>query len=154
MDDPAYPFSDKTFKRDITTSSEQCQKFFNIGLILAYAFNHEEATMCFQKCLEYDPSCAMAHWGVAFCQGINYNNTSIDEEKSLYLVQSSSLTLLVKLGYDSIQKALTTSENVTSVEKALIVALSQRYIWPCPPDVDTHALEERYSTAMSEVCLN
>jgi hypothetical protein len=31
-----------------------------------YAYNHEEAIVCFQKALEEDPECAIAHWGIAY----------------------------------------------------------------------------------------
>lgn len=78
----AYPFTDKAFKRPISTTSPDAQRWFNIGLNLAYAFNHEEAVVCFRKCLEHDEECAMAYWGIAFCQGINYNSQYVDEQKS------------------------------------------------------------------------
>jgi hypothetical protein len=35
--------------------------------------HHEEAIACFKKALEADPSCAMAHWGVAYAAGPNDN---------------------------------------------------------------------------------
>jgi hypothetical protein len=32
-----------------------------------------EAVACFRKALEHDPDCAMAHWGIAYAAGPNYN---------------------------------------------------------------------------------
>jgi len=32
-----------------------------------------EAVACFEKALETDPNCAIAHWGVAYAVGPNYN---------------------------------------------------------------------------------
>ena len=47
--------------------------WFDRGLTWCYAFNHEEAVRCFQRALEADPECAMAHWGIAYAIGPNYN---------------------------------------------------------------------------------
>ena len=41
------------------------QTWFDRGLVWLFAYNHEEATVCFEKVLEADPDCAMAHWGSA-----------------------------------------------------------------------------------------
>ncbi len=61
------------YKRTVTTSSPEAQTWFDRGLTWLYAFNHAEAIKCFQKALEHDPDCAMAHWGVAYAAGPNYN---------------------------------------------------------------------------------
>jgi hypothetical protein len=34
---------------------------------------HDEAIACFDRALELDPQCAMAHWGIAYAAGPNYN---------------------------------------------------------------------------------
>ncbi len=49
----------------VTTSSDQAQLWFDRGLVWTYGYNHEEAVVCFQRALEHDPDCALAHWGVA-----------------------------------------------------------------------------------------
>ena len=36
-------------------------------------YHHEEAVACFERALEHDPTCAMAHWGIAYAIGPNYN---------------------------------------------------------------------------------
>ena len=62
-----------TYSRKVTTSSPTAQLWFDRGLNWIYAFNHEEAIVCFRKALEVDPECAMAHWGIAYAIGPNYN---------------------------------------------------------------------------------
>ena len=59
--------------RPVSASSPDAQLWFDRGLIWAYAFNHEEAVRCFERAIEADPGCAMAHWGVAYAIGPNYN---------------------------------------------------------------------------------
>src|SRR5262245_34981161 len=57
----------------ITTSSPRAQRFFDQGLSLAYAFNHEEAKRSFLEGARLDPACAMCWWGVALVLGPNIN---------------------------------------------------------------------------------
>ena len=52
---------------------EIAQTWFDRGLVWLFAYNHEEAIVCFEKALEADPDCAMAHWGIAYAIGPNYN---------------------------------------------------------------------------------
>ena len=59
--------------RKITTTSTEAQLWFDRGLIWTYGYNHEEAIACFKRALEQDPGCAMAHWGLAYAVGPNYN---------------------------------------------------------------------------------
>jgi tetratricopeptide (TPR) repeat protein len=61
------------YERRVTTSSARAQTWFTRGLIWAYAFNHEEAVGCFEQAVEADPGCALAHWGLAYALGPNYN---------------------------------------------------------------------------------
>jgi hypothetical protein len=58
---------------DITTSSAEAQRFFNQGLRLTYAFNHDEARRAFRKAQRLDPACAMCFWGEALVLGPNIN---------------------------------------------------------------------------------
>ena len=65
-----------SYSRDLSTRSTRSQDvklWFNRGLNWCYGFNHEEAIVCFEKALEVDSSCAMAHWGIAYAIGPNYN---------------------------------------------------------------------------------
>ena len=59
--------------RPITTRSPEAQRWFDLGLNWCFAFNQEEGVRCFQRALEADPSCVMAHLGVAYGCGPFYN---------------------------------------------------------------------------------
>jgi len=57
----------------VTTSSAAAQVYFDQGLRLTYAFNHEEAQRAFRKAQKLDPDCAMCFWGEALVLGPNIN---------------------------------------------------------------------------------
>ena len=61
------------YSRAVTTSSPTAQLWFSRGLVWNYAYNHEEAIVSFEEALKADPDCAMAHWGIAYAIGPNYN---------------------------------------------------------------------------------
>jgi tetratricopeptide (TPR) repeat protein len=108
------------YSRPITTTSPEAQLWFDRGLTWVYAYNHEEGVKCFRKALEHDPRCAMAHWGLAYASGPNYNLPwhLLDPPGKLRALTSS---------YDAMQDALACAANVTPVEQALIRALPARY---------------------------
>src|ERR1700742_3039631 len=73
-EDPgAYPFDLGSYSRSVSTSSSAARRWFDHGLIWSYAFNHEEAIACFERSIAVDPEFAMAHWGIAYAAGPNYN---------------------------------------------------------------------------------
>jgi tetratricopeptide (TPR) repeat protein len=53
----------------IATKSAEAQRFFDQGLTLVYAFNHDEAVRSFRRAAELDPASPMPHWGVALALG-------------------------------------------------------------------------------------
>ena len=61
------------YRRPVTTSSARAQTWFDRGLVWSYSFNFEEAVRCFERAANHDPECAMAHWGIAYAAGPNYN---------------------------------------------------------------------------------
>ena len=61
------------YSRKVTTSSPDAQLWFDRGLNWLFGFNHTEAIKCFQKALKHDGECAMAHWGISYASGPNYN---------------------------------------------------------------------------------
>src|SRR6185436_20423551 len=63
--------SDQT--HPIATTSPEAQKYFDMGLNLAFAFNKEEAVRAFRKAAELDPKAAMAQWGIAYALGPDIN---------------------------------------------------------------------------------
>ena len=101
------------FGRRITTTSPEAQLWFDRGLTWVYAFNHEEAVKCFQKALEHDPDCAMAHWGVAYASGPNYN---VPWE----LMDPNGKAKALAASFDATKKALACAAKATPVEQALI----------------------------------
>ncbi|MCB0013847.1 MAG: tetratricopeptide repeat protein, partial [Anaerolineales bacterium] len=62
-----------SFTRTVTTSSPEAQIWFDRGLNWTYAYNFEAAVDCFQRAAAIDPTCVMAHWGIGYGVGCNYN---------------------------------------------------------------------------------
>ena len=87
------------YSRQITTRSAEAQVWFDRGLNWTFGFHHGEAIECFGKVLEHDPGCAMAHWGIAYAAGPNYN---------LYwsLYDPAGKARALALAYDAMQCAL------------------------------------------------
>ena len=122
--------------RDITTDVPAAQTYFNQGLNWMYAFNHDEAIRSFAKAAELDPDCAMAWWGIAVCEGPNYNDPVMTEERN-------------RAAWGALQQALARIDNASPPERDLIEALSTRYAKPWPKD--RSALNQAYADAMAEV---
>jgi len=69
----------------VSTKNPEAQRFFDQGLTLIFAFNHDEAIRSFQRVSELDPQLAMAYWGMALALGPNINLDVIPErEKAAY----------------------------------------------------------------------
>src|SRR5438552_2995588 len=63
---PAQWFDDLgTHHHAITTRVEAAQRFFDQGLRLLYAFNHDESIRSFHECARLDPAAPMCLWGIA-----------------------------------------------------------------------------------------
>src|SRR5678809_743131 len=62
----------------VSTKNADAQAFFDQGLRLIYAFNHDEAARSFQRAADLDPKLAMAYWGIAEAVGPNYNDPASD----------------------------------------------------------------------------
>ena len=106
--------------RTITTTSADAQLWFDRGLNWVYGYNHGEAIACFQRALEADPGCAMAHWGIAYAAGPNYN-------LPWHLYDPAGKAKALATAYDAGQAALSHIDGVTQVEADLINALKARY---------------------------
>lgn len=126
------------WRRPVTTASPEAQRYFDQGLVLTFAFNHEEARGFYAAAAALDPACAMAQWGIAYVLGPHINNPVMDEEAS-------------RDAFAAVARAreLAAAGNVTAVERDLIDALALRYAWPAPED--RTALDEAYAAAMREV---
>ncbi|WAZ25714.1 hypothetical protein STRCI_007227 [Streptomyces cinnabarinus] len=106
--------------RTVTTASPEAQLWFDRGLTWTYAFHHEEAVECFQKAAAADPDCAMAHWGIAYALGPNYN-------KPWEFFDERDLARTVERTHDAVEAAHAKAAGATPVEQALIGALRARY---------------------------
>ncbi len=119
----------------VSAANPEAQKFFDQGLRLIYAFNHEEAVRSFQQAAKLDPKLAMAYWGVAEAVGPNYNDPA-DPDR-------------FKQAHDAIQKAGDLSASASPSEKAYIAAMALRF--PADPNADKRLAAERYRNAMSDL---
>jgi tetratricopeptide (TPR) repeat protein len=121
----------------VSTQNGQAQLWFDRGLTLIYAFNHEEAVKSFQKAAQIDPKLAMAYWGMALALGPNIN-LPVDGEREIAAEQA-------------IQKALKLATNLplTPKEQDYIAALATRY--SSSPDADFNQLALNYKQAMGEL---
>ena len=131
------------YSRPITTSSAEAQLWFDRGLIWTYAFNHGEAVKCFREALEHDPRCAMAHWGVSYASGPNYN-------LPWKLLDPMGKTMALAASYDAMQDALKHAPGATPVEQALIRILPVRYPQREPIE-DQSPWDKDYTNAMRTV---
>ena len=61
------------YSRAGVSDNPEAQKWFDRGLNWTYGYNHEEAIVCFRHAVAADPDCALAHWGIAYATGPNYN---------------------------------------------------------------------------------
>jgi tetratricopeptide (TPR) repeat protein len=118
----------------VTTASPEAQKYFDQGLRLIYAFNHDEATRSFQHAADLDPKMAMAYWGLAEAVGPNYNDPASDER--------------FQQAHELIQKALDLSANASASEEDYILAMAKRF--PVG-GADRRKAAEDYRDAMREL---
>jgi tetratricopeptide (TPR) repeat protein len=109
-----------TYRRSLSTKSEDAKEWFNRGLLWGYGFNHEEAVICFEKAIASDNNLAMAYWGVAYALGPNYN-------KPWEFFDATELETTVQRTHRMVSEATRTSTQASPVEKALIHALQFRY---------------------------
>ena len=122
----------------ITTDSQEAQRYFDQGLVLAYGFNHAEAARSFREAIKLDSDCAMCYWGLAYVLGPNINAAMEDDA--------------VSESYQAMEKALKFAENSTPVEQAYINALAERYKDQVVED--RSFLDRNYANAMRKVAQN
>lgn len=112
-----------TYRRPISTSSAETQRWFDIGLNWCYGFNHEEGIKCFEKALETDPDCAFVHWGIAYAAGPFYNLTWKEHGKD-------EANRAAKRCFEHVQLARAQAAKASAVEQQLIEALATRFQQP------------------------
>ncbi|KAL3430413.1 hypothetical protein BDV09DRAFT_178633 [Aspergillus tetrazonus] len=129
-----------SFGHTITTSSADAQTWFNRGLTWVYSFNHVEGAYCFEQAIGHDPGCPMAHWGLAYAVGPNYN-------KPWEKFDLGDLHRSVQRGYEASQAAKRLAVKATPLEQALIEAMLRRFPTD-EPARDYAALNRSYANAM------
>jgi tetratricopeptide (TPR) repeat protein len=124
-----------TIHMAVTTDVPKAQMFFNQGIRLLYAFNHQEARRAFQEAARLDPRLSMAHWGIALSLAPNLNAPMSPESG--------------RGAYDAIEVARRGRSPASAPERALIEALATRFAAdatsPRPP------LDRAYADAMAKV---
>ncbi len=128
--------------RPVSTSSPEAQRSFSNGLTWAYAFNHEEAVRCFERAIEADPRCAMAHWGVAYAIGPNYN-------KPWEAFDPVDLSRSLERGHAAVRRAADCLDGASAAEASLVRAMAARFPAAGPP-VAAGEWNEAYARAMRD----
>lgn len=121
-----------TLHHEITTTSELAQQYFDQGLRLVYAFNHEEAIAAFTEASRLDPEAPMPYWGVALSLGPNIN-AGMDTKAESRAV-------------DAIHKAIARLSQATPRERAYIEAMATRYSGKKSPSRKSR--DDAYAKAM------
>ena len=105
-----------TLHHPITTTSELAQRYFDQGLRLVYAFNHEEAIRAFEEAAKQDANAPMPYWGIALALGPNINAAMSKEDG--------------RRAADAINQARARLSTANAAERAYIEALTKRYVGP------------------------
>ena len=127
-----------TLHHPVSTKNAQAQQFFDQGLRLIFAFNHDEAARSFKQAAALDPKLGMAYWGIAEAVGPNYNDPASNDR--------------FQAAHDAIQKAVELSTRAPANEQAYINAMAKRF--PADPKADRRKAAEDYRNAMREVVKN
>jgi tetratricopeptide (TPR) repeat protein len=132
-----------TYTRATSTATTSAQTWFDRGLVWSYAFHHEEAIRCFERAVEHDPGFALAHWGIAYAIGPNYNK----QWEAFYPVD---LAASLEKACEEVMAARACADRAAPVERALVDALGSRY-QVNDPSADLAAWNADYAEAMREV---
>jgi tetratricopeptide (TPR) repeat protein len=124
-----------TYHMAVTTKSPVTQRYFDQGLRLTYAFNHDEAIKSYREGLRQDPTCAMCWWGIAYALGPNIN-VPMD-------------TAAVRPAWDALRQAERLAPQASAREQAYIKALRSRY--SSDPSADRAALDSAWARAIGQV---
>jgi tetratricopeptide (TPR) repeat protein len=116
----------------ITTKNPEAQLYFDQGLRLSYAFNHQEARRAFQAAERLDPACALCFWGEALVLGPNIN-APMDPAAN-------------EAALEALARAKAAAQGASGKERDLIEALSTRY--SDQPGAERAELDKAYADAM------
>lgn len=119
----------------VTTENVRAQAFFDQGLRLLYAFNHDEARRAFREAARLDLGLAMAHWGIALTLSPNLNAPMTAENG--------------RVAFAAVQAARRKALHASARERALIEALASRLAEE--PSSARPPLDRAYADAMAKV---
>lgn len=109
------------FTRPVSSSNVEAQRYFDQGFQLMYAFDKYGAIRSFREAEKRAPDCAMCYWGEAWAWG-SYLNGPMSAADAPF-------------AFAAIRQALKLSpDHTTVVERALIDAMSIRYVEQFDPD--------------------
>ncbi|MES2758464.1 MAG: hypothetical protein V4693_13910 [Pseudomonadota bacterium] len=118
----------------ISTASPKSQAYFDQGMRLLFAFNHAEAARAFRAAQQFDPGCAMCHWGEALVLGPNINAPMFPDAVAPAAAAAG--------------KAMARAAAAKPAEQALIRAVARRY--QATPPADRAPLDKAYADAMTD----
>jgi tetratricopeptide (TPR) repeat protein len=118
------------------------QAAFDAGLAHLYGYNHAEAMAFFEQALAADPACALAHWGIGYAAGPNYN-------LPWPLYDDAGRAAALARAFDAAQAALALAP-ASGPDRALIRALARRYPQRTPGP-DMAAWDADFAAAMEAV---
>lgn len=134
-----------TYSRTVTTASPEAQRWFDRGLMWLYGYNHEAAVDCFRRAVTHDPACVMAHWGVAYGVGCNYN-------KKWAVFSPEGVAGALAQARHAIAAGAAHLHTVTPVEAALLQAVEKRFQQEgTHPDEVLESWNTDYAAAMRTV---
>src|SRR4051794_1821230 len=130
----------------IATRNPRAQQFFDQGLVLAFAFNHDEAVRSFRRAMELDPEAAMPCWGLAWALGPRYALAALTPGSEIFLDVDLARE---KAAFEAVQKAVRISSHAPENERRYIEALAQRY--SANPTANRRKLLTDYKEAMGQL---
>src|SRR3982751_6829524 len=130
----------------ISTKNPEAQKFFDQGIILAFAFNHDEAARSFRRAMELDPEAAMPCWGLAWALGPRYALAALTPGSEIFMDVDLARE---KAAFEAVQKAVRLSAHAPRNEQRYIEALAQRY--SSDPHANRRNLLDAYKDSMSRL---
>ena len=125
-----------TFTRPISSSNKEAQAFFDQGFQMMYSFAKPEAVRSFRESWKRDANCAICYWGEAWAWG-SYLNGPMNAEEAPH-------------AYTAIQKAVALKSHATEKERALIDAMTVRYVEKFEPEKRVEQ-DKAYAEAMERV---
>jgi tetratricopeptide (TPR) repeat protein len=125
-----------SFSYQISSTNPRTKAYFDQGVQLKYAFDTKDAVLSFRQAWQADTTCAICYWGEAWSMGA-YLNGKLSEELAPHALAA-------------IRKAKSLEAYASPVEKALIDAMTVRYVEDFDPK-RAGAQDTAYAEAMAKV---